>query len=261
MKNYLYAILPIVALLLILTNAFFGHELFASSTEKVINKYSIYVHLQPEWKHQKNIIFDITNSWYKSDKIKSSPENKFDSHNYNQIQFQNGKSYVELKHEFSDCSDEWKPVLYRKAVDTIRHEIEYLQGTQLSEDPSLSIYPDIENPTYSILEQENKIKDSYAQFIPICSSKNITSYDYSIKTDNDDIGFDVYFVKSIQEKSDFFSEQTFDYYENKDCFGQNRQSYSGTCENISKDSGLLVIVPDELKPWVTKFTINLYENE
>lgn len=261
MKSYLFAVLPIVAILLIFTNAFFGHELFASSTEQVINKYSIYVHLQPEWKHSKNIIFDITNSWHKSDQMKSITQEKFDSHNYNQVQSLNGKSYVELKHDFSDCSDEWKPVLYRKAVDTIRHEIEYLQGSQLSDDPSISIYPDTDNPSYSILEQENKINDAYAQFIPICTSKNITSYDYSIRANNAEIGFDVYFVKSIQERNDLFSNQTFDYYESKDCFGQNKQSYSGTCANISKDSGLLVIIPDELKPWVTKVTINLYEVE
>lgn len=260
MKTYLYIVLPIVAILVILTNAFFGHELFASSTEQVINKYSIYVHLLPEWKHEKNIIFDITNSWHKIDQIKSTGD-KFELHNYNQILSLNGKSFVELKHAFSDCSDEWKPVLYRKAVDTIRHEIEYLQGSQLSDNPSISIYPDIENASYSSLEQENKINGAYAQFIPICSSKNITSYDYSIKTNNHDIGFDVYFVKSIQETSDLFSDQKFDYFKDKDCFGQNKQSYSGTCENVSKKSGLLVIVPDELKPWVTKFTINLYEKE
>lgn len=261
MKSYLYVVLPVVAILLIFMNMFFGHELFASSTEQVINKYSIYVHLQPEWKHSKNIIFDITNSWYQSEKIKSSVENKIDFHNYNQLQSLNGKTYVELKHSFSDCSDEWKPILYRKAVDTVRHEIEFLQGNQLSQDPSISIYPDMDNPMYSNLEQETKINGSYAQFIPICTSKNITSYDYSIKTNSDGIGFDVYFVRSIQERSDLFSNQTFDYYDGKDCFGKNKQSYSGTCKNISKNSGLLVIIPDELKQWVTKFTINLYEIE
>jgi hypothetical protein len=259
MKSYLYVVLPVVAILLIFMNMLFGHELFASSTEQVINKYSIYVHLQPEWKHSKNIIFDITNSWHQSDQIKSNTEDKINSHNYNQVQSLNEKTYVELKHAFSDCSDKWKPILYRQAVDTIRHEIEYLQGTQLSNDPSISIYPNTENPTYSNLEQENKINGAYAQFIPICSSKNITSYDYSIKTDNDSIGFDVYFVRSIQERSDLFSNQTFDYYEGNDCFGKNKQSFSGTCKNISKNSGLLVIIPDELKPWVTKITINLYE--
>jgi hypothetical protein len=261
MKSYLYVVLPAVAILLIFMNMMFGHELFASSTEQVINKYSIYVHLLPEWKESKNIIFDITNSWYQSEKIKSNTEDKINSHNYNQLQSLNGKTYVELKHAFSDCSDEWKPILYRKAIDTVRHEIEYLQGTQLSDDPSIAIYQNIKNPMYSNLEQENKINGAYAQFIPICTSKNITSYDYSIKTDNDSIGFDVYFVRSIQERSDLFSNQTFDYYDGKDCFGKNKQSYSGTCRNISKDSGLLVIIPDELKPWVTKITINLYEVE
>lgn len=70
----------------------------------------------------------------------------------------------------------------------------------------------------------------------------------------------MYFVKSLEERTDFFAiEQSFDYYDDKDCFAQNKQSYSGTCKNISKNSGLLVVIPDELVPWITKFTVNLYE--
>ena len=260
MKNYLYVILPAVAFLLILTNAFFGHELFASSTEQVVNKYSIYVHLEPEWKNSKNILFDVVNSWHKSEQNKSVAHDKFETYNSNQLQSLNGKSYVELKHDFSDCSDEWNPIMYRKIIDTVRHEIEYLQGSQLSADPSISIYPDVENSSYSTLEQKNKIEDgAYAQFIPICTSKDITNYDYSVKTNNADIGFDVYFVESIQERDDFFSEESFDYYEG--CFAQNKQSYSGTCKNVSKNGGLLAIIPAELNPWVTTITVNLYEEE
>ena len=60
---------------------------------------------------------------------------EFKEYNTNQLQKINDKSYVELKHEFSDCQEEWQPMLYRKAVDTIRHEIEYVQGQQLSSDP------------------------------------------------------------------------------------------------------------------------------
>ncbi|MGI9567539.1 MAG: hypothetical protein ACR2LL_11085 [Nitrosopumilus sp.] len=261
MKNYLYVLIPIVAFLIILTNAFFGHELFAS-TEQVANKYSVYVHLQPDWNsYSKNIIFEVTNSWYKKN-LDSTIETPLDNYNANQLNDLGGKSYVELKHEFSDCEGEWTPILYRKAIDTVRHEIEYIQGAQLSDDPSFSIYPDQENTNYDKQEQEKKLLESYAQFIPICSSNEITSYDFSIKTDNPLVGFDVYFVKSLQERTDFFNEKEgFDYYDEYGCFAQNKQSYSGTCKNVSKNSGLLIVIPDELKPWVTKIKVNLYEAE
>ena len=263
MNKTLYVIIPILAFSIIFVNAFFGHLIFASETQEVVNKYSVYVHLLSEWhSDSKNIIFEVTNSWHKSDKI-SNVNHVFDAeykeYNTNQLQEINDKSYVELKHEFSDCQEEWQPMLYRKAVDTVRHEIEYVQGQQLSTDPSVSVYPNIENKNYDNSEQQLKIKNGYAQFFPICTSKDTTSYDYSVKTDNKDLGFDVYFVSSYVQREKFTSSE-FDYYKESDCYGQNKQSYSGTCDNVQKNSGLLIIFPDDLKPWTTKVTVNLYEN-
>ena len=263
MNKILYAVIPVLAFSIIFANMFFGHLIFTSETQEVINKYSVYVHLLPEWQSDsKNIIFDVTNSWHKSDRI-SNVNHVFDAeskkYNANQLYEINGKSYVELKHEFSDCQEEWQPMLYRKAVDTVRHEIEYVQGKQLSADPSVSVYPNIENKNYDNSEQQLKTKNGYAQFFPICTSKDNTSYDYSVKTDNKDLGFDVYFVSSYDQRENF-GNYKFDYFKESGCYGQNKQSFSGTCSNIKKDSGLLVIFPDELKPWTTKVTVNLYEN-
>ena len=263
MKSIFYMILPVIAFSIIFVNAFFGHLIFASESNQVVNKYSVYVHLLSEWQSDsKNIIFDVTNSWYKSDKDENT-NYVFDAeskeYNLNQLQEINDKTYVELKHEFSDCQEEWQPMLYRKAIDTIRHEIEYVQGKQLHINPDVSIYPDIENSNYDNSKQQSKIKNGYAQFFPICTSKDVTSYDYSIKTDNKDLGFDVYFVSSSIQRENFGNSE-FNSYTELGCYGQNKQSYSGTCKNIQKDSGLLVIFPDELKPWTTKVTINLYEN-
>jgi len=263
MKPIFYIILPVIAFSIIFVNAFFGHLIFESESNQVVNKYTVYVHLLSEWhSDSKNIIFDITNSWYKSDKDENvnyvfDAESK--EYNKNQLREINDKSYVELKHEFSDCQEEWQPMIYRKAVDTIRHEIEYVQGKQLSINPDISVYPNIENKNYDNSEQQSKIKNGYVQFFPICTSKEITSYDYSIKTDNKNLGFDVYFVSSSIQRENF-GKSEFNSYTEPGCYGQNKQSYSGTCKNIKKDSGLLVIFPDELKPWTTKVTINLYEN-
>ena len=262
MKNIYYGILPAVAFLLILMNAFYGHTLFVSASEQVVNKYDIYVHLQPEWEsYQKNIIFEITNSWYKTDSSETKSEKKYVSHNYNELQHLGEKSYVELKHSFSSCQDEWQPMLYRKVVDTVRHEIEFVQGKQLSSDPEISLYPDIENKSYDTEDQLLKIKNGFSQFIQICTSKETTSYDYSIKTDSSDVGFDVYFISSIDEQNDFHdSEDDFDFYFVESCYGQNKKSFSGTCHNVGKNSGLLIIIPDELDKPLTKISVTLKEN-
>ncbi len=262
MKIFLYIVIPIFAFSVIFVNAFFGHLIFASETQQVINKYSVYVHLLSEWQSDsKNIIFEVTNSWHKSDKdaeINHIFDAESKAYNTNQLQEINGKSFVELKHEFSECQEDWQPMLYRKAVDTVRHEIEYIQGKQLSPDPDISLYPNIDNTNYDNLEQQLKIKNGYVQFFPICTSKEITSYDYSVKTDNKDLGFDVYFISSSEQRENFGDSQFYSYTE-LGCFGENKQSFSGSCKNIKKDSGLLVILPDELKPWTTKVTVNLYE--
>ena len=263
MNKIIYAIIPALAFSIIFVNMFFGHLIFASETQEVVNKYSVYVHLLSKWQSDsKNVIFEVTNTWHKSEKI-NNVNHVFDAeskkYNTNQLHEINGKSYVELKHEFSNCQEEWQPMLYRKAVDTIRHEIEFVQGQQLSTDPSVSVYPDIENKNYDDAEQQLKIKNGYVQFFPICTSQDITSYDYSVKTDNKDLGFDVYFIASSEQRENFANSK-FDYYTDSGCYGVNKQSYSGTCENIKKDSGLLVIFPDNLKPWTTKVTVNLYEN-
>lgn len=263
MKNIYYVIIPIVAFCLILTNAFFGHLIFASETQQVIHKYSVYVHLLSDWNSSsKNIIFDVTNSWYKSDKkIENSVLNEDSKiYNTNQLQSIHGKSYVELNHEFSDCEKIWQPEIYRKAVDTVRHGFEYTQGKQLSANPNISVYPDVDNTNYNNSEQQIKIKNGFVQFVPICTSKNVTSYDYSIKTDNKDVGLDVYFVSSFRQLENF-SSSDFESNKESDCSAQNKQSFSGRCNNIQKSGGLLVIFPDEIKPWTTKVTVNLYEKE
>jgi hypothetical protein len=89
MNKILYAVIPILAFSIIFVNMFFGHLIFASETQEVINKYSVYVHLLPEWNSDsKNIIFHVTNSWHKSDRI-SNVNHVFDAqskeYNTNQL--------------------------------------------------------------------------------------------------------------------------------------------------------------------------------
>ncbi len=267
MKKKFYVIIPIIAFSIIFINAFFGHLIFDFGSEQDINKYSIYIHLQPEWKsYPRNIIFDVTTVWTNPESSTNNPFFDPDidvrpktEYNINELQYVNDKPYVELKHEFSDCKNEWKPIVYRHWVDTVRRQFSYLMGSQKNSDPYVVVYPKISNKEYDLSEQKTKLGSGYSHFIPICTSKDVTSYDYSVKINDEKLGFDVYFVPSIEEPENYLKNTNFNHYQDDGCFGKNFQRFSDTCENINHDSGLLIIVPDELNNSVTKITINLHE--
>ena len=99
----------------------------------------------------------------------------------------------------------------------------------------------------------------YAQFIPICSDKKITSYEYSIKIDGQNSWFDVYFVDSKKQFDTYLKSEKFNFYTSDSCFGKGYTSFSGVCENIDGNSGLLILIPDNLSRSLTKIEINLHE--
>ena len=212
-------------------------------------------------------MFDVTNVWSNPDPnsdARSFSINPYDiseltDYNSNQLQYQNNKSYVELKHEFSNCDSNWKPMLYRYIIDGLRNKIEIAQGSQLNDDPYVSLVPNVINSEYDELTQQKLVKDGYVQFVPICTSLDSTNYEYSVSINNSKVGFDVYFVPSVQEVSRFLNGESFSFYENEGCLANNFRSYSGICQNVSQDSGLMVILPDNLELSITKIRISLHE--
>jgi len=259
-------IIPIVAFALVLSNALFGEILFDSFYEQDINKYSIYVHFQQNWKYSGNILFDVTNVWSdpnsKSDKTdfsKSSDISLLSSYNSNQLQYQHDKSYVELKHGFSNCDSSWKPISYRYIIDSIRSKIDLIQGTKLNDDPYVLVYPNSLNFNYDTKKQIEYAKQGYVQFIPICTGNETTSYEYSISLNDKNVGFDVYFVPSEEEIVNYLKNDSFRFYTQDVCHAQNYHSFSGICKNVGKDSGLLIVLPDDLKLSLTKVQISIHE--
>jgi hypothetical protein len=76
---------------------------------------------------------------------------------------------------------------------------------------------------------------------------------------SDSVGFDVYFVPSIQEQDNYDQNKKFQYYGAGQCSGKNYASFSGTCYDVGKDSGLLIVIPDSLSLPLTKIDVWLYE--
>ncbi|RNJ77940.1 MAG: hypothetical protein EB829_04120 [Nitrosopumilus sp. H8] len=250
-------LLPVAALGLVVLNAFFGHLLFGSPYGQDINKYSVYVHLGDEWdSYPGNILFDVTNVWSNPDPAKDryqadpSDVSEIATYNPNRLQYQRGLPYVELWHEFSDCKSSWQPMLYRLAVDSVRSKIEQARGERLNDDPYVAVLPDVAGSGIGAAR-------SYAQFIPACTSRDSTTYAYSISISGDS-QFDVYFVDSQERLGEYLDSGDVTHYDG--CHAQGRQSFGSTCKNITAGSGLLILIPDGLDSSLTRVAVSLHES-
>ena len=293
-RRALYVVIPAAALGLVVANAFFGHLVFGYAYDKTINKYSVYVHLQPEWaSHPGNIIYDVTNVW--SGPAPAAPGRDGDwtwpaaggdddpddvsslaTYNHNNLQYQNSKSYVELRHEFSDCGEDWRPIPYRYAVDSVRSWFELTGGMQVYErldaepeyvraardDPYVMMFPSTPNASYGDDVQAGLVRDGYAQFIPVCTAAGTAgagtagiSYDYSLMVNHPGIGFDVHFAKPAGSGS----AAEFELYDAPGCGAVNHNSFAGTCHGVEPGSGLLVVLPDALEQSLTRVRISMHE--
>jgi hypothetical protein len=228
--------------------------------QQAINKQSVYVHLQQEWKsYPRNIVYDITNVWSQTENKHLSTQARLQitkETNVDELRYVHGKSYILVQHDNTNCHDVWEPHYARFGADVIRHQIEYLAGLQKSPDPNITMYTPIQSKQNQ-KEHESQIKTGYSQFIPICTDKETATFDYTVRINDDTVGFDVYFVPSIAEQKNYDEGRDFTYYDG--CFGTNYASFSGTCSNVSREAGLLIVVPDNLNVPLTKFDVWLYE--
>jgi hypothetical protein len=230
--------------------------------QHAVNKQSVYVHLQKEWKsYPANIVYDITNVWSKTNTDPPTTEARLEiakQTNVDQIRYTHNKSYILVQHDNTDCRDVWVPHYARFGADVIRHQIEYVSGLQKSPDPNITLYTSIHSKQDDSTHKSQMIS-GYSQFIPACTEKNSTTFDYSLRINDDSIGFDVYFVSSIEEQANYDDNGVFRHYDDGQCFGTNYSSFSGTCYGVSKGSGLLVVIPDNLSLPLTKVDVWLYE--
>ena len=257
MKARLYVLILSAAFVIILLNALYGHWAFSVVHPESIARYSVYVHLQPEWRsYPASLLFEVTNVWGNGSSTAAeyyelSAES--DSHNYNQIRKIWDREFVELKHRFSDCGLNWQPILYRYALDSIQGQFDAASGAAVSDHP------------YAVMYQNRTLEDhgadrrsGYLQFIPACSSVQDASYQYSVRTQGAEIPLDVYFVPDAASY-DMFIEDPGSPFHYPGCSARLHTSYSGSCSGISPGSGLLIWVPDELELALTKIIVNLRE--
>ncbi len=207
-------------------------------------------------------MYDITNVWSQTKEQTLRPEARLEmakETSVDEVRSVHGKSYILVQHDNTDCHDVWEPHYARFGADVIRHQIEYLAGKQKSPDPNITMYTPVKSKQGD-KEHEDELKTGFSQFIPICTSKDTASFDYSVRINDESVGFDVYFVPSVSEQVNYDEQNgKFKHYEDVECFGKNYVSFSGSCENVDENSGLLIVVPDTLSLPLTKLDVYLYE--
>ena len=218
-----------------------------------INEYANYVHFQPEWNsYPRNLIVDVTTSWDREFVSGQNEESDISKHGaknrQNGLQYVNSKPVVAVQFDYVDCQSQW--FHYAKTgLDFLGSNFALFNSEKI-----------IKNSAYSDTEQELKLENGFAQFVPICTSKNSTNYEYNVSINDDSMGFDVFFVSSYAEQWNYFLfPERFEHYDSKGCFGHNYQKFAGYCENVADTAGLLLVIPDELSRPMTKITVDMFE--
>ena len=150
-----------------------------AKTKAQLNKYYNYVHFQPEWNsYPRNILFDVTTEWIKDEQSsfklehrkqhqrgtqQQQIENESDSYKpeyeklqqrgaqqrVNQLQYLEGKGYLEVKYDYIDCSYQW--IHYaRYGTDLVVSQLDYMSGKQTEPDNFTSFFQGARTPIETI---------------------------------------------------------------------------------------------------------------
>ena len=129
-----------------------------------VNEYANYVHFQPEWKsYPRNLIVDVTTTWEREVIPGEEEESDITKHGAKQrqngLQYINSKPVVAVQYDYRDCESQW--FHYAKTgLDFLGYNLNFFE-----EDASIPNY------AYSDESQKQKLHNGFAQFVPICTSK------------------------------------------------------------------------------------------
>jgi len=249
---------PIIIIAIVIAFLFVPQNAFADT------EYNIYIDELPEWaSYASDVMYESTKFWEEVD-----PSLKFyqvDSQvladfsvqwvkefGVEHVGYAFGNQFLEVGLGDSNCvPNRWQPYSSNYVSQIMKHEIGHILGYEHNlDDPADIMYPIIVNTEYGLVEQTLAFTENYAWFVPICTSKEITSFNYQIDIEDPTYGFDVYFVLSADSIDRWGEGKPFEYYADSSCYGTNYIEFGGTCENVSSESGLLISTNELSQPLV-----------
>ena len=234
---------------------------------------NVYIQIDelPEWAdYASNVMYLSTEAWKEANEglefwvVENSSDADFrvqwvKDFGGEKVGYAYGNQFIEVGLGDSDCLNKWNPYSEKYISHIMKHEIGHIFGHEHNNNPDSIMYPIALNREYGLVEEEYRLTEGYGQFIPFCTIKDLTSYDFSISTTDETYGFDYYIVPSGNEFDKWVEGKVFQHYSNKDCFGEGWLTISGTCKGVSAGSGIMVLVDSQLTTPLVTITVQKLE--